>query len=160
MTSVYLLVFSTLLGTIAQVSFGLAGLLLVILTFDDERKKRWFEYNNFLRVGLLFLMVVSPGLISFLGLAPDASLTYLTIFACIFYASVSILWWVIAKMRPPAEPVRWKWLEKIRGIKGDALILAASWAAVLFMPSYIAIVLILSLFLPTIAIFVYWAQRG
>ncbi len=160
MTSIYLLVFSILFGTIAQVSFGLAGLLLVILTFDDERKKRWFEHNNFLRVGLLFLMLVWPGLIGFLGLAPDASLTYITISACVFYTSISILWWVIAKTRPATEPARWKWLEKIQGIKGDAMLLAASWAVVLLIPSYVGLVIILSLFLPTIAIFVYWAQRG
>jgi hypothetical protein len=160
MTSVYLLVFSILFGTVAQVSFGLAGVLLVILTFDDERKKRWFESNNFLCVGVLFLMLVWPGLIAFLGLAPDASLTNLAIFACIFYASVTILWWIIARTRPSAEPGRWTWPGKIRGIKGDAILLAAGWGLVLVIPSYVGLVLILSLFLPTVAIFIYWTQRG
>lgn len=160
MTSIYLLVFSTLFGTIAQVSFGLAGLLLVALTFDDERKKRWFESNNFLRVGVLFLMMVWPGVIAFLGLAPDASLTYITVLACLFYAGITVLWWTMSKIRPSAEPGRWKWFEKVRGIKGDAILLAIGWACILFAPSYVGIVIILSLFLPTIAIFVYWAQKG
>ena len=165
MTTIDLLFFSNLFGTVAQVSFILAAVLLIILTIDDERNKRWFENNNAFFTSVIFITLVWPGVISLNGLIPVATAAGLAIFGCVFYGIVTILWWVITKIKPPTEPTHWKWLQKFQGIKGDALVLTIAWVWVLLAPStynktMMGEVLILSIFLPAIAVFLYWKQRS
>ena len=165
MTTIDLLFYSNLFGTVAQLSFGMAAVLLIILTFDDEHRKRWFENNNAFFISIIFLTLVWPGVISLNGLTPNATAAGLAIYGCAFYASVTILWWVITKIKPPTEPSQWKWSQKFQGIKVDALVLTVAWVWVFFAPETYAKtlmgeVIILSIFLPAIAVFVYWKQRS
>lgn len=165
MTTIDLLFYSNLFGTVAQISFILAGVLLIILTFDDDHNKRWFEKNNAFFISIIFLTLVWPGVISLEGLKPDATVARLAIYGGAFYGSVTILWWIVTKIKPPTEPSHWKWSQKLQGMKVDALLLTVAWAWIFFAPETYAKllmseVLILSMLLPAMAVFLYWKQRG
>jgi hypothetical protein len=161
MGSVSLEKFANLFGTIAQISFGITGLLFVALTIDEQRIKRWFAKKNVTFAALSFLMVVLPGFISLVGLIPDITSKDLSIFASIFYGITLMLWWIknrIVTIDTRAERSKWKWLQKIWDIRGDSIAIFFGWLCSLFVPQasafpIIGILLVSSVFLSILSIF-------
>lgn len=166
METVSLNLFADLFGTVAQVSFGIAGLFFVALTINEQRRTRWFDKENFSFVGFSFVMIVLPGFISLVGLIPSMSLLFLSLFALLLYGTVLIGWWAKIRMTvgARAERSKWKWLQTIWDIKGDAILFIIIWLFCIFAPSSIALllmglVLVASIVASTIATFTLFLNK-
>lgn len=152
---------ANLFGTTAQVSFGIAGLLFVALTIDEQRKKRWFDSKNVAFAAMSFLMIVFPGFISLWGLIPDMPQISTPLFAIFLYGVATISWWFrkntsIKETR--AERSKWKWLQRVSDIKGDSITVIIVWVYSLiapsdYIPTVIGIALVASVIFSTISIF-------
>lgn len=150
-----------LFGTMAQVSFSLAGLLFVALTIDEQRKKRWFDPKNVAFTAMSFFMIVFPGFISLWGLIPNMTQRNTSFFAIFLYGISTIFWWIkklttIKEIR--AERSKWKWLGKVWDIKGDSIATIIGWIYSLIAPSnytpaIIGTVLVASIIFSTLSTF-------
>lgn len=152
---------TNLFGTIAQVSFGIAGLLFVALTIDEQRKKRWFDPKHVSFAAIGFLMVVYPGFVSLLGLIPNMTSRNLSGLAIFFYGIALVFWWIkrySAIKETRAERSKWKWLQKVWDVRGDSIAIIIGWGYSMLTQnehtlSVIGIVLVSSVFFSTLSIF-------